>query len=336
MTNAIRRTLFVMIAGMGFLGATAFADVTVSITISGTVDELAPVLQHLKDMGIGLGKGAASAPADGAKTEIHSSMTAPAPAGPALTAQNLVGTVWEAGGHKLAFNADGKLKVNDSVDGTWSIAGDTLKISAMGQDMAVTIAGDKLLFQGRPLTKVGGAPAAPAAPAPAAPAAPAGAPLDAKTLVGTTWEGGGYTTVFNADGKLKVNDNMDGTWKVEGNKVKIAVSGEDVEVEIQGDKLMYEGQPLKRVQPKAAAAPAPAPATPGAALNAQTLVGSKWEGGGYVSVFNADGKLRVNDSVDGTWKVEGDKVKISVGGQDLELGIKGDKLTYKDQPLNRQ
>jgi hypothetical protein len=84
MKTTASRIVIVLIAGMALFTAIAGADVTVSITISGTVDELTPILQHLKDMGVGVGKGAA-APGDAIKMEVHSVAPAPgaAPAAPA-------------------------------------------------------------------------------------------------------------------------------------------------------------------------------------------------------------------------------------------------------------
>jgi hypothetical protein len=38
-----------------FIAGTAVAELRVSVTITGTIEEMLPVLQHLKDMGIGLG-----------------------------------------------------------------------------------------------------------------------------------------------------------------------------------------------------------------------------------------------------------------------------------------
>jgi hypothetical protein len=70
-----------------------------------------------------------------------------------LTAQTIVGTTWDAGGHTLLFNADGKLKVDGAIDGTWAIDGAKLNVEAAGQKMAADIAGDKIMFNGNALTK---------------------------------------------------------------------------------------------------------------------------------------------------------------------------------------
>jgi hypothetical protein len=57
----------------------AFAELSVSVTITGPIEEILPVLQHLKDLGIGTG----SAPKDQAvKVEITSVASTGAPAPP--------------------------------------------------------------------------------------------------------------------------------------------------------------------------------------------------------------------------------------------------------------
>lgn len=94
--------------------------------------------------------------------------------------------------------------------------------------------------------------AAPSTPAPATtpasvpPAAPAPATgaITAQSIVGTSWEAGPYKLTFNADGKLKVNDNIDGTWKIEGNKLIVEAAGQKIEADIEGDKITYNGTPL--------------------------------------------------------------------------------------------
>ncbi|MBN2310996.1 MAG: hypothetical protein JXR94_18620 [Candidatus Hydrogenedentes bacterium] len=50
--------------------ANAVAELTVTVSISGSIEELLPVLQHLKDMGIGVG-----AEGDGLKLRMHSVIT---------------------------------------------------------------------------------------------------------------------------------------------------------------------------------------------------------------------------------------------------------------------
>lgn len=74
-------------------------------------------------------------------------------AGEALTAENIVGTKWNAGGMSFSFEKDGVLKVNDQIPGTWSMDGTTLKVGAMGQEFSATIEGDKIMYDGTPLER---------------------------------------------------------------------------------------------------------------------------------------------------------------------------------------
>ena len=64
------RVLVVFIALCGAVGS-ARAEVTVSITISGTVEELVPILQKLQELGLG----GATAAGDPLKLNVHSVMT---------------------------------------------------------------------------------------------------------------------------------------------------------------------------------------------------------------------------------------------------------------------
>lgn len=75
-------------------------------------------------------------------------------AGEAITAENIVGKKFSAGGMTFTFEPDGVLKVNDQIPGTWSIDGTTLKVGAMGQEYAATIEGDKIVYDGTPLEPV--------------------------------------------------------------------------------------------------------------------------------------------------------------------------------------
>ena len=99
------------------------------------------------------------------------------------------------------------------------------------------------------------APATPAAPAdvapastPAAPAAAPGVALDGKTIVGTKWSVAGFTLAFQENGAVKINDEMDGTWKLEGSNLTVSAGGSEYPATIEGDKIMYEGQPFEKVQ----------------------------------------------------------------------------------------
>lgn len=95
-------------------------------------------------------------------------------------------------------------------------------------------------------------PAAPADAAPAStPAAPAAAPgvaLDVKTIVGTKWSVAGFVLAFAENGAVKINDEMDGTYKIDGSTLTVSAGGQDYVATIEGDKIMYEGQPFEKVQ----------------------------------------------------------------------------------------
>ncbi|MBI5094435.1 MAG: hypothetical protein HZB26_18610 [Candidatus Hydrogenedentes bacterium] len=71
MKSTANRTAAVLVAIVALFATTGFADVTVSITLSGNLDDMLPVIQHLKDMGIGAGKGPAAA-GEAIKMEVHS------------------------------------------------------------------------------------------------------------------------------------------------------------------------------------------------------------------------------------------------------------------------
>jgi len=86
--------------------------------------------------------------------------------------------------------------------------------------------------------------------------------------------------------------------------------------------------------PADGAAPAAAPAA-GAALDSKTIVGTKWSAAGYELAFNENGALKVNGDTDGTWKLEGDKLAIDVGGSTYEAKVEGDKITYDGSPLEK-
>lgn len=81
MRTSTSLALFVILPVVAFTSAPAGAELEVSVSISGTIDELMPVLQHLKDMGIGVG--AEIVEEDGAiKLEMHSVATSEKPAPP--------------------------------------------------------------------------------------------------------------------------------------------------------------------------------------------------------------------------------------------------------------
>ncbi|MCP4643586.1 MAG: hypothetical protein GY851_24270 [bacterium] len=87
-TIALLALAFLVCAG------TADAELKVSVSITGTIDELMPILQHLKDMGIGID--VTTEEVDALKVQLHSAVPgpdqpAPAPAQPAPPAPPKLG-----------------------------------------------------------------------------------------------------------------------------------------------------------------------------------------------------------------------------------------------------
>ena len=120
--------------------ASSMTEPTVAVEPDQTPDSEAPT-EGTEEM-------SADAPADAAVDA-----TADQAAGAAVTGESIVGTKWSAGGMSFTFEKDGVLKVNDSLPGTWSIEGTTLKVGAMGQDYSATIEGDKIIYDGTPLER---------------------------------------------------------------------------------------------------------------------------------------------------------------------------------------
>ncbi|NUM52327.1 MAG: hypothetical protein HUU46_01665 [Candidatus Hydrogenedentes bacterium] len=90
--------------------------------------------------------------------------------------------------------------------------------------------------------------AAPAStPADPAAAPAAGVALDATTIIGTKWSAAGYVLAFQEGGVVKINDDTEGTWKIDSNKLSIDAGGTVYEATIEGDKIMYEGAPLEKL-----------------------------------------------------------------------------------------
>lgn len=78
------------------------------------------------------------------------------------------------------------------------------------------------------------------------PAAPSAA-LDSKTIVGTKWSAAGYTLAFQDNGVVKINDDAEGTWKIDGNTLTIEAGGSEYKATLEGDKIMYEGSALEKL-----------------------------------------------------------------------------------------
>jgi nucleoid-associated protein YgaU len=80
------------------------------------------------------------------------------------------------------------------------------------------------------------------------------------------------------------------------------------------------------------AAPA---AAAGAALDANTIVGTKWKYEAYEIKFEPDGKLMLNDAIPGTWALEGTKLTVGALGQEFEVEVKGSNLVVEGEELSQ-
>lgn len=74
-------------------------------------------------------------------------------------------------------------------------------------------------------------------------------PLDVTSIVGTAWRVEQYVIRFDADGKLTVNDSIEGTWNIGSDTVNAQAAGRDIRFRINNDRLeTRRGRPLQRVQ----------------------------------------------------------------------------------------
>ena len=78
---------------------------------------------------------------------------------PMLNAQNLVNSVWEIQGARVTLLSGGKLKVNHPavpvpIDGTWSVRGSTLTVSAMGKTETAQIVGHDIVASGTSIRRI--------------------------------------------------------------------------------------------------------------------------------------------------------------------------------------
>ncbi|MEW6303853.1 MAG: hypothetical protein AB1705_10305 [Verrucomicrobiota bacterium] len=80
--------------------------------------------------------------------------------------------------------------------------------------------------------------------------APPAGTLNERTLVGTQWERDGFRLEFGADGRLLIGGRERARWRVEGSRIRLyrETTGEEHWLDIAGNKLMWEGQELGRVQ----------------------------------------------------------------------------------------
>ena len=75
--------------------------------------------------------------------------------------------------------------------------------------------------------------------------------LTAETIAGTTWTADGATVLFLAGGVLKIyadNEEVEGTWYVEGNTITVSVMDEEETGQIEGDTIIINGTELERVE----------------------------------------------------------------------------------------
>jgi hypothetical protein len=73
--------------------------------------------------------------------------------------------------------------------------------------------------------------------------------LTERTLVGTRWEREGFGIEFGAHGRLFIGGRERAQWRVEGRRVRLyrGTTGEEHWLDIVGNKLMWEGQQIGRV-----------------------------------------------------------------------------------------
>ena len=86
------------------------------------------------------------------------------------------------------------------------------------------------------------------------------------------------------------------------------------------------------------AASQPAPPVPDAnALNERTLVGTRWQRGGFGLEFGADGKLLIGGRERARWRVEGPRIRLyrDATGEEHWLEIVGNKLMWEGQEIGR-
>ena len=73
----------------------------------------------------------------------------------------------------------------------------------------------------------------------------------------------------------------------------------------------------------------------GIPLDAKTIIGSEWNTGKHRLRFEAEDLLHVDDTVQGSYTIEGGTLKISVAAQYHEFALEGDLITSGGRPLQR-
>lgn len=71
----------------------------------------------------------------------------------ALTTESLVGTTWTLADYSIAFAPDGAVSLNGSAKGTWTVNADTIKVSAAGEEISISIKGGQLFHNGLPMQR---------------------------------------------------------------------------------------------------------------------------------------------------------------------------------------
>ena len=73
--------------------------------------------------------------------------------------------------------------------------------------------------------------------------------LTERTLVGSRWERDGFGIEFGAHGRLFIGGRQRAQWRVEGRRVRLyrGTTGEEHWLDIVGNKLLWEGQQIGRV-----------------------------------------------------------------------------------------
>ncbi|NIA16012.1 MAG: hypothetical protein GWP08_18260 [Nitrospiraceae bacterium] len=95
----------------------------------------------------------AAAPWAGDAPAAQSEPAAPQPAAKDLTAATLAGTRWQTDLGQFGFEEGGKLMLDGMEVGTWGVEGRVVEVSAMGQAIQLEIRGDRIVYEGQPLTK---------------------------------------------------------------------------------------------------------------------------------------------------------------------------------------
>lgn len=81
-----------------------------------------------------------------------------------------------------------------------------------------------------------------------APPSPAAWTVNAQTIIGTRWSFQGMSASFYDNGKVMLNDELEGTYSIDGDAITVEIGGETVTAQIDGDSISVEGQATQRDQ----------------------------------------------------------------------------------------